>query len=259
MTPCVTIDLFLIGIGTGNPDHVTAQAAKAIAAADLILVPLKGDDKADLAGLRMTICKTCITNPATRIETFDLPIRDAATPGYLDRVNDWHDAIATIWRDRIARHLAAKGGPRIALLVWGDPSLYDSTLRIAARVALQQPLRLTVIPGITAIQALCAAHAIPLNDLAAPVLITTARNLRSLGWPADAKTIVVMLDSGGAFDSIDQAGVRIWWGAYLGLPEEILISGWLTDVSAQIIAARSEARALHGWIMDIYLMRGFVG
>ena len=258
MTPCVTIDLFLIGIGTGNPDHVTAQAAKAIAAADLILVPLKGDDKADLAGLRMTICKTCITNPATRIETFDLPIRDAATPGYLDRVNDWHDAIATIWRDRIARHLAAKGGPRIALLVWGDPSLYDSTLRIAARVALQQPLRLTVIPGITAIQALCAAHAIPLNDLAAPVLITTARNLRSLGWPADAKTIVVMLDSGGAFDSIDQAGVRIWWGAYLGLPEEILISGWLTDVSAQIIAARSEARARHGWIMDIYLMRGFV-
>ncbi len=122
-------------------------------------------------------------------------------------------------------------------------------------MARHQPLRLTVIPGITAIQALCAAHAIPLNDLAAPVLITTARNLRTLGWPSDAKTLVVMLDSGGAFDAIDQAGVMIWWGAYLGLPEEILIAGLLPDVSAQIISARSEARAQHGWIMDIYLLR----
>ncbi|MFN4129582.1 MAG: precorrin-6A synthase (deacetylating) [Paracoccaceae bacterium] len=255
MTPPATIDLFLIGIGTGNPDHVTAQAAKAIAAADLILVPLKGDDKADLAGLRMAICESCITNPTTRIETFDLPSRDPATPEYLERVNDWHDTIAAIWHDRIARHLAAGGGPRIALLVWGDPSLYDSTLRIAARVAKHQLLRLTVIPGITAIQALCAAHAIPLNDLAAPVLITTARNLRALGLPSDAKTVVVMLDSGGAFGAIDQIGVTIWWAAYLGMPEEILISGPLSEVSAQIIATRAEARARHGWIMDIYLLR----
>ena len=255
MTHPATIDLFLIGIGTGNPDHVTAQAAKAIAAADLILVPLKGDDKADLAGLRMTICKSCITNPATRIETFDLPIRDPATPGYLDRVNDWHDAIAAIWHNRIAQHLAAGGGPRIAVLVWGDPSLYDSTLRIAARVEKHQPLRLTVIPGITAIQALCAAHAIPLNDLAAPVLITTARNLRTFGWPQDSKTVVVMLDSGGAFGAIDQTGVTIWWAAYLGLSQEILIAGSLPDVSLQIITTRAEARARHGWIMDIYLLR----
>ena len=255
MTPRATIDLFLIGIGTGNPDHVTSQAVKAIAAADLILVPLKGDDKADLAGLRLSICNACITNPTTRIETFVLPTRDPATPEYLDRVNDWHDAIAAIWHERIAQHLAAGGGPRIALLVWGDPSLYDSTLRIAARVQKHQPLRLKVIPGITAIQALCAAHAIPLNELAAPVLITTARNLRTLGWPSDAKTVVVMLDSGGEFRALQQDCVTIWWSAYLGLPEEILIAGPLPDVSAQIIAARAEARARHGWIMDIYLLR----
>lgn len=255
MTQRAMIELFLIGIGTGNPDHVTAQAAKAIAAANLILVPLKGDDKADLAGLRLSICKACVTNPATRIVTFDLPTRDPATPEYLDRVNDWHDAIAALWHDRIAQHLADGGGPRVALLVWGDPSLYDSTLRIAARVALHQPLQLTVIPGITAIQALCAAHAIPLNNLAAPVLITTARNLRTLGWPQDAKTLVVMLDSGGAFDAIDQTGITIWWAAYLGLPEEILIAGSLPDVSAQINITRAEARARHGWIMDIYLLR----
>lgn len=249
------IDLFLIGIGTGNPDHLTVEAIQAIEKADLILVPLKGEDKADLAGLRLDICTRHATNPGSRIETFDLPTRDPATPDYLTRVSDWHDAIARIWQDRILAHLHAGGGPRVALLVWGDPSLYDSTLRIAERVAHHLPLRLRVIPGITAIQALCAAHAIPLNELASPVIITTGRTLRSLGWPQDAQTLVVMLDRGGAFETIDSTGISIWWGAYLGLPEEILIAGALNEVSAQIITTRAHARAQHGWIMDIYLLR----
>lgn len=248
------IELFLIGIGTGNPNHVTAEGAKAIAAADLILVPLKGDEKADLAGLRLEICAAHVQG-STRVETFELPVRDPATPGYLDRVNDWHDAIAAVWQARIEAHLAAGGGRKVAFLVWGDPSLYDSTLRIAARVQRHVPMALKVIPGITAIQVLCAAHAIPLNDLAAPVVITTGRNLRDHGWPPGAETIVVMLDSGGAFSSIDAAGVVIWWGAYLGLPEEVLIAGPLAEVAAQIIETRAEARVRHGWIMDIYLMR----
>ena len=47
--------LFLIGIGTGNPDHVTGEARRVMAAADLILIPRKGADKADLADLRRQI------------------------------------------------------------------------------------------------------------------------------------------------------------------------------------------------------------
>ena len=249
------IDLFLIGIGTGNPDHLTAEAADAVGQADLILVPLKGEDKADLAGLRLELCKRWVTRPEARIETFALPVRDPATPEYLTRVSDWHDSIAQSWQARIQAHLDAGGGPRVALLVWGDPSLYDSSLRIADRVSRALPLRLRVIPGITAIQALCAAHAIPLNNLAASVVITTGRNLRREGWPQGAQTVVVMLDSGGAFCTIEAADASIWWGAYLGLPEEILISGPLTDVSARIVSERARARERHGWIMDIYLLR----
>lgn len=249
------IELFLIGIGTGNPDHVTLEAAKAMNAADLILIPLKGEDKADLAGLRMAICRSCVTNPATLIESFDLPVRDPATADYLTRVADWHDAIAALWEDRIRVHLAAGGGPRVALLVWGDPSLYDSTLRIAERVRAHLPLMLRVIPGITAIQMLCAAHAIPLNDLAAPVVITTGRQLREHGWPDGADTAVVMLDAGGAFQSLASGGIDIWWGAYVGMAEQILIHGPLAEVSNMIIDVRAKARADHGWLMDIYLMR----
>lgn len=249
------ITLTLIGIGTGNPDHVTAQAAKAMNAADLILIPLKGEDKADLAGLRHAICKTCVTNPATRIEGFDLPVRDPATPDYLTRVNDWHDAIAAIWQDRITAHLAQGGGPHVALLVWGDPSLYDSALRIAGRIRKAMPLTIKVIPGITAIQALCAAHPIPLNDLGAPVVITTGRQLRDTGWPQGADTAVVMLDAGGAFTALDMARYHIWWGAYVGMQNEICLEGPLADMAKPILAARAQAKAAHGWIMDIYLLR----
>ena len=86
--------LVLIGIGTGNPDHLTLQAIKALNAADIVMIPRKGAQKADLAALRRRICAEVITNPATRLVEFDLPVRDEATPDYRARVEDWHDEIA---------------------------------------------------------------------------------------------------------------------------------------------------------------------
>ena len=43
------INLFLVGIGTGNPDHVTREAEKMLRAADIIMIPRKGTSKSDLA------------------------------------------------------------------------------------------------------------------------------------------------------------------------------------------------------------------
>ena len=245
------IELTLIGIGTGNPDHLSLQAVAEIAAAELILIPLKGAEKEDLAGLRRSICLRH-AGPATRIAEFALPTRDAADPDYRHGVKAWHDAIARQWAATIRAHLPGLAG-KVALLVWGDPSLYDSTLRIAGR--LEMALTIRVIPGITAIQALCAAHAIPLNAVGAPVQITTGRRLRDHGWPAGVDRIVVMLDGECSFQSLDPQGMTIWWGAYLAMPEQMLRHGPLATTGPAIIAARAEARARHGWIMDIYLMR----
>ncbi len=242
------IHLSLIGIGTGNPDHLTAQAVKALNRADMILLPRKGNDKSDLADLRRQIVADVVTAPV-RVVEYDVPAR-ADQADYLGAVNDWHDAIAGVWQAAMAAHLP--GGGRVALMVWGDPSLYDSTLRIAARLPA---LETEVIPGITSLQVLTAAHAIPLNALAAPVVITTGRRLRDEGWPAGADSVAVMLDSGGAFSAIDPAGVAIWWGAYVGKPHQALIHGPLADVAATIVETRARLRAEHGWIMDIYLLR----
>jgi precorrin-6A synthase len=240
--------LSLIGIGTGNPDHVTGQAIHALNAADLILIPRKGEAKSDLADLRRQILSRVLTSPVP-VADYDVPQR-ADQDDYLGAVNDWHDAIATAWAETIATH--RPGAANVALMVWGDPSLYDSTLRIAARLP---GLTVKVIPGITSLQALTAAHAIPLNTLAAPVTITTGRNLRDHGWPTGATTLAIMLDKGGAFTTIDPEGTEIWWGAYVGMPEETLIHGPLAEVSDRILATRARLRAEHGWIMDIYLLR----
>ena len=146
-------------------------------------------------------------------------------------------------------------GGRVGLLVWGDPSLYDSTLRIAAHVQHERPLHVSVVPGITSLQVLTAAHRIPLNDVAAPVMITTGRRLREQGWPVGADTVAVMLDGNCAFTTLEGAGIEIWWGAYVGMAQQALVAGPLGEVADQIVRLRAQLRARHGWIMDIYLLR----
>jgi len=64
-----------------------------------------------------------------------------------------------------------------------------------------------------------------------------------------------MLDGDCAFRALDPGGVRIWWGAYLGMAHQILMAGALAEVGADILAARAAARARHGWIMDTYILR----
>jgi precorrin-6A synthase len=64
-----------------------------------------------------------------------------------------------------------------------------------------------------------------------------------------------MLDGGTAFQALDPNGIRIWWGAYLGMRNQIILSGPLAEVGAAVVAARAEARAKHGWIMDSYILK----
>ena len=154
-----------------------------------------------------------------------------------------------MWADAIERELGDDGVG--AFLAWGDPSLYDSTLRILDAVAQRVEIDYDVVPGITAIQALTARHRIPLNDIGEPVLITTGRRLAADGLAGSA---VVMLDGDCAFRTCPPA-TRIWWGAYLGTADELLVSGTVGEVGEHIAKMRAEARTRHGWIMDTYLLR----
>jgi len=239
-------DLWLIGIGTGALNHITLEGQAALREAAVILLPRKGPSKDDLAEIRLRILAEA--GSTARVIPFDMPVRDESRP-YLERVALWHDAIAAAW---VAALPDNAEGP-VALLVWGDPGLYDSTLRIAARLDPAPHVR--VVPGITALQALTSAHAIPFNTLDGAITVTTGRRIREEGWPEAAETVVVMLDGQCSFQALLDKDLYIWWGAYLGMPEQILDHGRLREATPRIINTRAGARAAHGWLMDTYLLR----
>ncbi|BBX06127.1 precorrin-6A synthase (deacetylating) [Mycolicibacterium aichiense] len=240
--------IHVIGIGAGDPDYVTSQAIRALGDTDVFFAMDKGETKSDLVALRREICARFIDEPGYRF--VELPDPKRASDGdYTEAVADWHSARAELWAQAIDTELGPDGVG--AFLAWGDPSLYDSTLRILDEVARHVEFDYDVIPGITAIQALTARHRIPLNDVGEPVLITTGRKLRKTGLTGSA---VVMLDGDCAFLGCPPQ-TRIWWGAYLGTGDELLMSGTVGEVGERIAALRAEARAKHGWIMDIYLLR----
>lgn len=240
--------IHVIGIGAGDPDHVTAEAVRALNDTQVFFAMDKGEVKSDLVALRRRICERFIVEPGYRFVEMADPPR-AKDTAYRQAVADWHAARADVWAEAIERELGPDGVG--AFLAWGDPSLYDSTLRILDTVAQRVEFSYDVIPGITAIQALTARHRIPLNDIGEPVLITTGRRLAADGLTGSA---VVMLDGECTFQSCPPQ-TRIWWGAYLGTPDELLVSGTVGDVGEQIVKLRVEARARHGWIMDTYLLR----
>jgi precorrin-6A synthase len=141
--------------------------------------------------------------------------------------------------------------------VWGDPALYDGTLRILDRIRDRGAVAFEVVsvPGISAVQALAAAHRIPLNRVGRPVVVTTGRRLADDGPPPGVDDVVVMLDAVDAFAALPGDSWEIYWGAYLGTPDEALVHGALGDVGAEIARRRAELRSRKGWIMDTYLLR----
>jgi len=213
----------------------------------------KGSEKDALAALRREICERHIKKPYRIVEAKD-PERDRAPASYEAAVTDWHARRAAIYEKMLREELA--DGQHGAFLVWGDPCLYDSTLRIVEQVAAMQTVafELEVIPGITSVQALAARHKIALNRIGGAVQITTGRRLAA-GMPREADDVVVMLDGRGAFKTVDDDNIDIYWGAYLGMPEEVLVSGKLRECAAEIERIRTRAQQDHGWIMDIYLLR----
>ena len=245
--------LIIIGIGAGDPRHLTLQAVDALNAVDVFIIPDKGDEKSDLKQFRIDMLERIVREPHYRVVQFDIPERNATPVDYHGAVLDWHERIAGEYRRILEEEVGAD--ETVGLLVWGDPSLYDSTIRIVrALIAGGCAINFEVVPGISSVQALAARHGIALHEIGDPVLVTTGRNLGSQ-LPGGFEAATIMLDGGQAFTRLLKQDIEIFWGAYLGTENEILMSGPLDDVCDRIVEARRAARARHGWIMDIYHLR----
>jgi len=247
--------MLLIGIGAGDPQYVTQQAVRALNEVDVFFVMEKGEEKDDLVALRREVCERFIEDESYRIVAVRDPERDRTAAAYASAVDDWRRERAQIWERLIGDELEEDGVG--AILVWGDPSLYDSTLTIMDSILAAGRVRFVVevIPGISAIAALCARHAIALNRVGEAVHITTGRRLAREGLPQNAPDVVVMLDAHCAFAALRGEELDVYWGAYLGTPDEILVAGAVDEVADEIVRVRAAARERKGWIMDTYLLR----
>jgi precorrin-6A synthase len=246
--------IFVIGIGAGDPDYVTVQAINALNAVDVFFFMDKGEEKDELVRLRKQICERHIKDTAYRIIETPDPPRDRAAASYEPAVRAWHQQRASLYERLIGEELGEDECG--AFLVWGDPSLYDSTLRVIEQIVERGTVAFDyeVIPGISAIQALAAKHRIALNRIGGSVHITTGRRLAE-GLRNDSDDVVVMLDGSCAFKAIDDPDMDIYWGAYIGTDDEILVAGKLRERMADIERKRAEAKARKGWVMDTYLLR----
>jgi precorrin-6A synthase len=245
--------IFVIGIGAGDPDHLTVQAIKALNRVDAFFILDKGSEKQDLVDLRLRIIQEHVTNASYRLVEARDPDRDRTADAYATAVRDWRRRRADVCEQLIRDELGTEECG--AFLVWGDPSLYDSTLAIVEDILSRGTVEFDyqVVPGISSVSALAARHRVGLNRVGRPVQITTGRRL-SEGFPDGVDDVVVMLDAHCAFDQMAE-DTAIFWSAYLGTPDELSIAGTVGEVAEQIKAVRGEAQRRKGWIMDTYLLR----
>lgn len=255
--------LYLIGIGPGGPEYLTMQAVETLRLIDcFFLLEKDGRGKDELIAARQAILARYRPEGDFRVVTRTSPERRTAgtgeAAGYRESVHQWHARKRALFAEMIDQELAE--GERGAFLIWGDPSLYDQTVSligelVATRLASgSSQLELVVIPGITAVQALTAAHRIPVNRIGESIVITTGRAITKQN-PESIHNSVVMLDNNAEFQHLAGQDLDLYWGAYLGCQDQAIAAGPLDEVGEELLARRERLRASKGWIMDTYLLR----
>lgn len=250
--------IYLIGIGPGDPQYLTQQAVEIMRNVDVFFILEKGSEKnRELVRIRKGILERYLPDRNYRIVTAKIPDRSRGGKEfeiYRGRVDSWRKQKAEILAGLIKDGM--NDGETAAILIWGDPSLYDGHIEILDYILRQKKIDLEfeVIPGITSIQVLTARHKIPLNQIGEGIVITTSRGLKEL-LPSEVSNNVVLLDNYLTYRNFRETDLYIYWGAYLGSPDEIILSGKVNDILDDLIRTRNEAKKKKGWIMETYILR----
>jgi precorrin-6A synthase len=248
--------IILIGIGPGDAKYLTLGAIAAMNRAHaFFLFDKEGRGKDELARTRRAMLRKFVKNRRYRIVSAPTPprARRAGARAYARAVADWRGRKGAEMAGLIERDL--NDGETGALLVWGDPALYDGSIDMLEDLKRGGvKFEFEVVPGISAVQALAAKHKVALNRAGESVLITTGRKLGAMKR-IPAPNVVVLLDQESALKKFPDRNAELYWGAYLGMKDEMLLKGRLKDVLHKYARTRRARAKKKGWIMDTYLLR----
>ncbi|GAA1375963.1 SAM-dependent methyltransferase [Luteococcus sanguinis] len=254
--PAVT-RIRVLGMGMG-PRHVTPEVSEALRDCSCVVALDKsatpGAHAGDARDEQLAVRQAVADAHGVPVVVVPDPPRDRNDPtDYRAAVADWHaarvEALASALHDRAGT---------VALLAWGDPSLYDSMIRLAEQLADRLSCDWDVLPGISAPQLLAARHKIVLHRVGEPVHITTARRLPE-ALAQGQRNVLVMLTGARVLDELavrpELTGWQLWWSANLGAAGERNVSGVVPEAVPLARTARAEALAADGWVMDLFLLR----
>ncbi|NEX19992.1 precorrin-6A synthase (deacetylating) [Thiorhodococcus mannitoliphagus] len=247
--------LYLIGMGPGGPQYLTIQAIETLKRTNVFfMLEKEGQGKEELLQMRKDILTHYLGESGYRVVIATSPPRRMTAEGYKAGVKVWHDEKRALFERLLTQEL--DDGQSGALLLWGDPSIYDQTVSLIAELAASSAgeLDFEIIPGITSVQMLTARHKIPMNRVGESITITTGRHAETCD-PADLQNAVVMLDYNASFQRFKGQNMDVYWGGYLGCPDEVLVSGPIDEVTDDLLATKAAVRDKKGWLMDIYLLR----
>src|SRR5262245_50220204 len=217
--------VLVVGVGPGDPEHLTVGAVRALNETDVVFSVDKGPAGAELREVRRQLCERVI-DPAHSYRVVEVAldaVRERDDGPYDDAIAGWGRERAVAYERLIARLGPNETG---AFLVWGDPTLYDGTLAILddVRAGGHVQFAVDVIPGISSVSALAARHRVALNRSGEAILITTGRRLARDGVPDTVDNVVVMLDAHDAWRAFGE-GYDVWWSAFTGMNGERSVAG----------------------------------
>jgi precorrin-2/cobalt-factor-2 C20-methyltransferase len=228
-TAIPTPTLVGVGVGPGDPQLITVKAVAVLRAADVILVPATETSGAEAGRAEQVVLAACpqVAGQLRRVP-FAMSERRGVGPA---RRESWAASAEA------ARQAFGEGATLVAFATVGDPSVYSTFSYLAAHVQAVVPgLDVSVIPGITAMQALAAASRTPLVEgRESLTLVPATAGVDAVALALDTADTVVAYKGGRQLPALlalirerDREGVL---GVNVGLPGEQLTP--LAEVDAE--------------------------
>lgn len=151
--------LFGVGVGPGDPELLTCRAVRVLREADVVLVPATENSGEGPGRAERSVLAHLEPSQASKVARVAFSMAEAGRQVAGPRQENWEAAAAVVLE------AFADGCTKVAFATIGDPSVYSTFSYLAERVLAAQPdVRVEVVPGITAMQALAAASRTPLVE-----------------------------------------------------------------------------------------------